>query len=432
MIKGARHAAVSAVVEVLNNGRSLSDALPELLAQLPDSERALAQALAYGVLRHRRRLEVVADRLLTKRLRARDRDVQAALLVGLYQLTAGTVAEHAAVSETAGLGRSLGKPWAVRLLNATLRRYQRERDRHLAAADRDPAVRWSLPDWLLNAWQTDWLESWEQLASNSNVQAPMTLRVNRRRCSRADYAERLAAEGLGSQLLPGLPEALTLERALSVTALPGFETGDVSVQDGAAQYAAPLLAPEPGDRVLDACAAPGGKTDHLNALCPEAAVVAVDQDEARLRRVQDNLDRLGGRAELIAGDAATPATWWDGGLFDRILLDAPCSGTGVIRRHPDIKWLRRSSDIGELARQQRRLLDALWPLLRPGGKLVYATCSVVTAENEDVVADFAGSQADASCEPPELPVGWAQALGHRILTGDTGMDGFYYACLRKG
>lgn len=431
-MQGSRHAAVVAIVDVIERGRSLADALPPRLADLPEGERALAQALAYGVLRQRRRLETVADGLLTKRLRARDRDVQVALLVGLYQLAAGSVAAHAAVSETAGLGRSLGKPWAVRLLNATLRRFQRERDHHLARADAEPAVRWSLPDWLLQAWQTDWPDAWEALARNSHAQAPMTLRVNHRRCSRAEYADRLTAEGHDWEALPGLPEALTLVQPVPVARLPGFEAGHVSVQDGAAQFAAPLLAPQPGERVLDACAAPGGKTDHLNALCPTAELVAVDQDAERLDRVRENLDRLGGHAELVAGDAAAPGEWWDGRLFDRILLDAPCSGTGVIRRHPDIKWLRRATDIEALASRQRRLLDALWPLLAEGGRLVYATCSVLTAENEDIVADFAGSHANARPEPPGLPVGWPQALGHRILTGDTGMDGFYYACLRKG
>jgi 16S rRNA (cytosine967-C5)-methyltransferase len=429
---GARDAAVNGVLAVVRDGRSLTNALPDCLAGLEGADRSLAQALTYGVLRHRRRLEAVADGLLAKPLRSRDRDVYVALLIGLYQLSSATTPAHAAVSETAEVARSLRKAWAVGLLNGTLRRFQRECDRRLAAVDREPALRWSLPDWLLQAWQTDWPDHWSALAEASNAQAPMTLRVNRRLIAVDDYAARLAAAGYSVRALPGLPDALTLETPMPVDELPGFSLGQVSVQDGAAQYAAALVDPQPGERVLDACAAPGGKTDHLHALCPDAEIVALDHDSARLESVRSNLERLGGRASLLAGDAGAPGDWWDGRRFDRILLDAPCSATGVIRRHPDIKWLRRASDIASLAAEQRRLIAALWRLLAPGGRMIYATCSVMRAENEDVVADVAGTNSDVIPEPPGLSTGSARGVGHQILTGEAGMDGFYYACLRKG
>jgi len=431
MSGGPRLAAVQAVLAVVNHGRSLDDALPACLDGLAQADRPLAQAMAYGVLRHRGRLDAVADGLLAKPLRSRDADVRTALLVGLYQLTAGTVAEYAAVAETAEVGRSLGKPWAVKLLNGTLRRFQRERAGRLAAVDRDPARRFSLPDWLLSSWQADWPGQWEALAQASSTQAPMTLRVNRRRASVSAYCQRLQAAGMAADPLPGLPDALQLHQPAPVTAMPGFDDGDVTVQDGAAQYAAGLVAPQPGERILDACAAPGGKTDHLHAWRPDAEIVALDNNAQRLERVRANLDRLGTRAALVEGDAATPDRWWDGRLFDRILLDVPCSGTGAIRRHPDIKWLRRAADIPALAATQGSLLNALWPLLVRGGRMVYASCSVMQAENADVVAEFAARHGDASPEPPGLPVGWPQGVGHQILTGDANMDGFYYACLRK-
>jgi len=428
---GPRYAGVNAVLAVVRDGRSLTSALPGCLEGLAGSDRSLAQALTYGVVRHRRRLEAIADNLLAKPLRSRDRDIYVALLMGLYQLSSATTPDHAAVSETAEVARSLRKSWAVGLLNGTLRRFQRERDQRLADVDRAAAVRWSLPDWLLQSWQRDWPDQWPALAEAANTQAPMTLRLNRRLISAADYAARLAAAGHSAHDLQGLPDALTLDEPVSVDELPGFADGEVSVQDGAAQYAAALVAPQPGDRVLDACAAPGGKTDHLHALCPDAAITALDNDGARLASVRANLERLGGRASLVVGDAGEPSQWWDGRLFDRILLDAPCSATGVIRRHPDIKWLRRESDIASLAAAQRRLLAALWPLLAAGGRMIYATCSVMRAENEDVVADLAGLRGDAIPEPPELGVGLALGVGHQILTGNGGMDGFYYACLRK-
>lgn len=427
----ARLAALRAVLAVTGDGRSLDQALPEAVAELADErDRALAQALAYGVLRHRRRLAALRSGLLQRPLRARDADLAGIIDLGLYQLLATDIPPHAAVAETVALCQRRRKAWAVKLVNAVLRRFQRESAERLAAADGPPAVRASCPDWLAGLLSAAWPADWEGLLSCQNARPPLTLRVNTRRTTREAAAAALAAAGHRARPVSGVATALTLDEPVPVSRLPGFAEGWLSVQDAAAQLAAPLLAPSPGERVLDACAAPGGKTAHLlEAGDPD--VVALDRDPERLPRLEENLRRLGLAAQVRAGDAGTPETWWDGRPFQRILLDAPCSGTGVIRRHPDIKWLRRAADIPRLQAEQGRLLRALWPLLAPGGRLVYATCSILPAENETVVAAFVAGRDDVAAEATMLPVGQPVGYGRQILTGEADMDGFYYACLRK-
>lgn len=426
----SRAAALQAVLAVTGEGRSLDVALPAALAGVAERERPLASALAYGVLRHQRRLAALRDGLLQHPLRPRDADVAGIIDLGLYQLLETQVAPHAAVAETVALCRQRRKAWAVKLVNAVLRRFQRERDQRVAAVDADPVLRHSCPDWLDAALAEAWPQDRAALLASQNARAPMTLRVNRRRAAPEKVQAELAAAGHPAAPVPGLPDVLTLHTPAAVTALPGFAEGWLSVQDAAAQLAAPLLAAEPGDRVLDACAAPGGKTAHILETA-DVSLLALDRAEARLPPIRETLQRLGLEATVAAGDAARPDDWWDGRPFQRILLDAPCSGTGVIRRHPDIKWLRRPADIPRLAAQQARLLRALWPLLARGGRLVYATCSVLPAENEAVVAAFAAATDDATAEPVALPVGRALGYGRQILTGEADMDGFYYACLRK-
>ena len=423
--------ALRVLLAVLEEQRSLDAAIEHHEIVLPAGrERALCRALAYGVLRHHRRLGALRDRLLRAPLRARDRDVALIVELGLLQLMELDVPAHAAVSETVGLAAARGKPWAGRLVNALLRRFQRERDQCLAAVDADPAVRHSVPPWLAERLRADWPQDWTALLARQNQRAPMTLRVNRRRTSAERLGRQLAVAGTPASELPGCPDALVLETPLAVDALPGFAAGEVSVQDAAAQFAAPLLAPRAGDRVLDACAAPGGKAAHILESC-DVSLLALDRDADRLAAVDESLQRLGLQASTKVADAGDTAAWWDGQPFDRILLDAPCSGTGVIRRHPDIKWLRRPADIEALQAAQRRLLRALWPLLAGGGRLVYATCSILHAENEAVMAEFIAAQADAVARPPALPVGRSVGYGHQILTGEAGADGFYYACLEK-
>ena len=427
----ARTAAVRVLTEVLEQGHSLSAVLPRILAATTTAEQGLAQELCYGTLRWLPRLQAVAARLLERPLRARDLDVHALLLVGLYQLLYLNIPSHAAVSLTVEAAAALGKEWAKGLLNAALRRLLRERDALLCVVDRDETAALAHPKWLLQQLREAWPSQWPAIVETNNTRPPLTLRVNALHGVRTSYQARLTQAGIAAAVVPHAPTALTLTTPLAVEQLPGFAAGDVSVQDAAAQLAAGLLQLQPGQRVLDACAAPGGKTGHILESCPGLSLLALDREPERLRRVAENLARLGLEAELISGDAGTPDAWWDGQPFDRILLDAPCSGSGVIRRHPDIKTLRRPEDIATLAAEQQRLLHALWPLLKPGGMLVYVTCSILPAENGRQVATFLQTQLNA--REDVIDVGWGHAVeaGRQILPGENGMDGFYYACLCK-
>jgi len=427
----ARSAAARIVAQVLE-GRSLSAVLAPGLEGLPPEERGLAQELCYGALRWGPRLQALADRLLRKPVRDRDRDVLALLWIGLYQLLYTRVPEYAAVDGTVAATRLLKKPWAAALVNAVLRGFQKQRDALLAALDGDETSATAHPAWWLKCLREGRPADWRAIVAANNERPPMTLRVNRLRSSREEYLRMLVEAGLQGAPAPHTDYGIVLERPVDVAQLPGFHEGLVSVQDAAAQQAAPLLNPRPGERVLDACAAPGGKTCHVLELQPALAdMVAVDNDEARMARVRGNLTRLGLRARLVVEDVAAVQRWWNGVPFDRILLDAPCSGSGVIRRHPDIKYLRRPADIAVLAAEQRRLLAALWPLVKRGGMLLYAACSVLPEEDERQVQGFLAQHADAREEPPAVAWGQAASCGRLILPGAAGMDGFYYACLKK-
>ena len=426
-----RARAAQVVGQVLGEGRSLTTALSLALEHAPERERGLLQELCYGVCRWQPRLQVWLDRLLQRPLDPRESTVQALLLIGLYQLEQLRIPAHAAVAETVTAARELHKPWAAGLVNAILRSFLRRRAELAALMDTDPQVCTAHPGWLLERLQQDWPADWPALVAANNARPPFTLRVNRLHLDREAYRARLTAVGRAVEPIVGAATALTLTEPVEPAALPGFAEGWVSVQDAAAQWAAPLLAVQPGLRVLDACAAPGGKTGHLLECAPDLQLTALDQDPARLERVRDNLNRLRLAARLIAGDAQRPADWWDGVPYDRILLDAPCSATGVIRRHPDIKLLRRETDIAALANRQQALLTALWPLLRPGGRLLYATCSVLDQENAQVIAQFLATRSDAKEQPITADWGRPLAQGRQILPGEAGMDGLYYAVLVK-
>jgi 16S rRNA (cytosine967-C5)-methyltransferase len=427
-----RLAATLAVADVIA-GRSLADCLTARSAGLAPRDRALAAELAYGSCRWFWRLDALLGQLLSKPLKSRDRDVHALLACGLYQLLYTRVPAHAAVGETVAVARRLGKRWAAGLVNGVLRRVQRERAALLARLDRaGPVANYALPGWLVERLRAAWPGQWQTICAHLNERPPMTLRVNPRRSSTLEYANRLAAVGLPASPVAGLPQALVLDRPVDVAVLPDFAAGWVSVQDAGAQRAAALLDLAPGQRVLDACAAPGGKTGHLLELAPGLELIALDVDGDRLARVADNLARLGCDASLQLGDAAAPAAWWDGRPFDRVLLDVPCSATGAIRRHPDIRLLRRADDVADLARRQAAMLEAIWPLLVPGGKLLYVTCSLLPVENDECVGAFAARHGDARALP--LPEGWghARGLGRQLLPGETGNgDGFFYALLQK-
>jgi 16S rRNA (cytosine967-C5)-methyltransferase len=331
--------------------------------------------------------------------------------------------------------RLLGLERAAGLVNAVLRRYLRERVALLASADRDLATRHAHPAWLVEALRAAWPAELEQLLAANNAHPPLALRVDLSRTRSVDYLQELAARGLAGEAVSGVPTAVTLSHPVPVAELPGFAEGRVSVQDPSAQLAALWLAPLPGERVLDACAAPGGKAGALLEIAAgPIALTAVDNDAARLERVGENLKRLGREAKLLQADLCGPPDWWDGVPFDAILLDAPCSATGVIRRHPDIKLLRRAADIAGFAARQLLLLRGCWPLLRPGGRLLYATCSVLPAENAAVVRAFLAATPEATVAPVPEPLAGLPlhpcGPGWQLLPGAAG-DGFYYACLHK-
>jgi 16S rRNA (cytosine967-C5)-methyltransferase len=424
-----RAIAARILAQVTVDGRSLSRALEAIPAAAMD-DRALIQEMCYGTLREYHRLSLIVAKLLKKPLKEKDGDVQALLLLGLYQLMSMRVPDHAAVSETVAATAALKKPWARGMVNAVLRNFQRQTDSLLAQAQSTDVGRWSHPQWLIDALRQAWPEHWQALLEANNQRPPMTLRVNALQTTAEEYLAELRKVDIDAQCSTTTPSAIQLTQAQDVTLLPGFAEGQVSVQDEAAQQAAYLMMLEAGQRVLDVCAAPGGKTGHMLELA-DVEMVAVDVEAERLQRVKENLQRLGRSAQCIAGDASQPDAWWDGKPFDRILLDAPCSATGVIRRHPDIKLLRQPSDIDQLVVLQAQILDAIWPLLKPGGMLLYATCSVLPQENAEQVAAFVARQSDA--QHKVLDVAWGQSVkfGRQVLTGTAGMDGFYYACLEK-
>jgi 16S rRNA (cytosine967-C5)-methyltransferase len=416
--------------QVLGQGQSLALVLPPALERVDPRDRGLLQELGYCVCRWQPMLQALLDHLLERPLDAREPAVRALLLIGLYQLHHLRVPAHAAVAETVTAARQLRKSWAAGLVNAVLRSFLRQRVELVAMLEMDREARTAHPRWLLDALERDWPDDWPAIVAANNAHPPLTLRVNTRRLGREDYQSRLAEAGWTAE--PGAaPMALTLAEPVEPTLLPGFAEGWVSVQDAAAQWAAPLLDLGPGLRVLDACAAPGGKTGHLLESVPDLDLIALDRDVARLERVRENLARLRSSAHLVVGDAERPAEWWDGIPYDRILVDAPCSATGVIRRHPDIKLLRRERDIAALAESQRTMLSSLWPLLRPDGRLLYVTCSVLRRENEEVVAAFLAAHPDAWEPPSVADWGRASTHGRQILPGEAGMDGFYYAVLVK-
>jgi 16S rRNA (cytosine967-C5)-methyltransferase len=427
-----RARAALAVAAVLQ-GANLDDALAAQLGDLSGPDSSLLKAIAYGVVREHRLLDALAGSLLQRPLRD-EPALQALLACGLFQLRAMRVPEHAAVAETVAAAEALEKPWAKGLVNAVLRRYQRERAAIDGKLPVTAGIRQSYPDWLVQAVKADWPDGWRTVLAGGNEAGPLTLRINARGGSRDTYLQQLAAAGIEAAAVAvavaEAPDAVRLAAAVPVEEIPGFAEGAASVQDASAQLAAGLLQAQPGQRVLDACAAPGGKTAHLLERLEGLDLLAVDSDAQRLERVRANLDRLKLHATLLAADAAKPTVWWDGRPYDRILLDAPCSGTGVIRRHPDIKWLRRDSDIPRMAELQLRLLRALWPLLAPGGMLVYATCSILRAEGEDLVRGFLDTHADARESRIEAAWGESRSVGRRIAPGGD-FDGFYYARLVK-
>ncbi|MCF6761246.1 16S rRNA (cytosine(967)-C(5))-methyltransferase RsmB [Pseudomonas fragi] len=427
-----RLAAAKALTAVLNGKASLNSSLPLQLDKVEVRDRGLTQDLAFGTARWQPRLSALANKLLQKPFKAADADVEALLLVGLYQLLYTRIPAHAAIGETVGCADKLKKPWAKALLNAVLRNAQRESEALLVELEHDPVVRTAHPRWLQKSLKAFWPQQWEAICAANNAHPPMILRVNRRHHSRDGYLQLLVEAGIEAQPCTFSQDGIVLAAACDVRNLPGFAEGWISVQDEAAQLAADLLDLAPGQRVLDACCAPGGKTCHILEVEPRlAGVVAVDLEAKRLVRVRENLERLGLSAELIAADGRDTATWWDGKPFQRILLDAPCSATGVIRRHPDIKLTRQPDDIAALATLQGELLDAMWPTLEVGGILLYATCSTLPTENTEVIEAFLARTPGARELDIAGQFGIKQPHGRQLLAQEGGHDGFYYAKLIK-
>lgn len=427
-----RVAAAQIIAAILRDEGSLSSLLPVYLAKVNERDRGLLQQLCYGTLRFYPRLQAYLQQLLAKPFKAKDLDVEAILACSLYQLLETRIPPHAAVNEAVATAVSLKKTWAKGLVNAVLRRFLREQgmlDERLA---KDPVFRTAHPAWLLKMLGQAWPDQLDDIVAANNQQPPMTLRVNRRHGDRQSYQKQLEEVDIGASLTEFSADGLQLLQPCDVAALPGFSEGDVSVQDEAAQLAPSLLDVTPDQRILDACCAPGGKTGHLlERLDGSGEVVALDVSPLRLQRVAENLERLGLQAQLIAADAQDPGSWWDGQPFDRILLDAPCSASGVIRRHPDVKLLRTPADIAKLATLQLGLLRALWPLLAENGLLLYATCSVLPQENDEVIAEFSRSTAGVRVEPVSTDAGMETSMGRQLLPQLGGHDGFYYARLRK-
>jgi 16S rRNA (cytosine967-C5)-methyltransferase len=422
-----RAAAAQVLAAVCDSGQSLERQLARIEPDVRERDRGLLRELCYGGLRWQPLLLALLQPLLQKPLKERDGDIRQLLVVGAYQLLFLRIPPHAAISSAVDAARALDKKWAAGLINAILRTVQR--DEKTLFDKLPPAAAVAHPQWLWKAIREAWPVQAEQILAANNAHPPMCLRVRHAVSTPRGYIERLRAAGIEAEPCQWASEGVRLASPCDVALLPGFADGDVSVQDEAAQLAAHLLAVQPGQRVLDACCAPGGKTAHILELQPGADLSALDVSQERLQRVTANLQRLHLQARLIAGDARAPANWWDGKPFERILLDAPCSGTGVIRRHPDIKLLRTPADIAQLAELQQQLLVALWPLLAPGGRLLYATCSIMPDENTRTVERFLATRADARELPIEAAWGIEQAAGRQLLTAQH--DGFYYALLEK-
>lgn len=430
MSNNVRVLAARSCFDVVDQGMSLSEVLPKAQAQLANPlDKALLQEICFGVMRQLPQLEAVCSQLMTKPLVKQLRPLQFLLYVGIYQLKFMRIPDHAAISETVDAARELKGQSLTKLINAVLRSVQRQPElfQFEAAAD---AVKYNHPGWLINRLRQAYPQQWQQILAANQQKAPLWLRVNSQRINPTDYAAALTRADIAySRPIAELPKAIKLAQAQDVSTLPGYAQGWFSVQDAAAQYAAMLLQVNDSQHILDACCAPGGKSCHILELAPEANLTALDKDAKRLTRVEENLARLGLTAKVIAADAAKPNSWWQGQLFDRILLDVPCSATGVIRRHPDIRWLRKNADIAPLCQLQQEILQQCWRLLAPGGVLLYATCSVLPDENSAQISHFLQHNADAHLDP--LPQQNAGTIGWQLLPGEQDMDGFYYARLIK-
>lgn len=418
-----RSLAATAINQVLDNGQSLSTVLPDLQRNINDKDKALLQEICFGVLRYLPKLEWFISQLMEKPLTGKQRTLHYLIMVGIYQLLYTRIPAHAALAETVNGAVALKRPQLKGLINGVLRSFQRQQAQ-LEERVANNNSQYLHPSWLLKRLQTAYPNEWQAIVEANNQRPPMWLRANSQHHTAEQYLHLLEQVEISAHLHPTHPSAIRLDEPTAVSKLPGFEDGWSTVQDVSAQGCAELLEPQNGENILDLCAAPGGKTTHILELAPKAHVLAVDIDETRLKRVKENLIRLKLHASVVQGDGTQPEKWAQGQQFDRILLDAPCSATGVIRRHPDIKWLRRDSDINELAQLQAQILEAIWPYLKTGGTLLYATCSVMPEENCQQIRNFLAKHTDACLND-------GTSAGLQILPSADGGDGFFYARLTK-
>jgi 16S rRNA (cytosine967-C5)-methyltransferase len=426
-----RVVAAEAIGQVLR-GRSLSAVLPKYSQKVADNDQALFKEMCFGTLRWYPQLQAIVNHLISKPIKDKEREIQALLACGIYQLMYMRVADHAAINETVAATVKLKRLWAKGLVNAVLRNFQRQQQQIVEKLSKTSEYETAHPHWLVSRLKKAWPAQAKDILAANNLQAPMCLRVNVSRCSRDDYLTLLVDAEIDATSTAYSDCGILLDKPQDVTELPGFAEGLISVQDESAQLAASLLDVQPGHVVLDACCAPGGKTCHILESEPKlGSLTAIDLEQKRLERCKDNLQRLDLQANLIAADVGAIDQWWDNNSFDRILLDAPCSASGVIRRHPDIKLLRKDSDIENLSKIQSELLEKVWKTLRKGSMLIYATCSVLPQENDQVVAQFLATNDDASIIKIEADWGIATDLGRQIFPSAKGGDGFYYSRLQK-
>lgn len=427
MAANIRALAAKCTFNVVDKGQSLSEELPDFQLKAEVKDKALLQELCFGVLRYLPELENDVRQFIDKPLKGKQRVFHFLMLVGVYQIKYMRIPDHAALSETVNACKPLKNTHLKGLVNAVLRSFQRAQTNNESQSTLPEPIAFNHPSWFINKVKAAYPEQWQNILVANLARPPMWLRVNQQHNSVAQYQQKLAQLDIEISQQDKTSGALLLTNPIDVNKLPQFSDGHVSVQDAAAQQAAVILQAQAGERILDCCAAPGGKTCHMLELEPSLEMTAIDVEAHRLSRVQENLQRLQLDAHLIAGDATQPDTWWDGKLYDRILLDAPCSATGVIRRHPDIKWLRKADDIEKLSALQQQILKNIWPLLKSGGTLLYATCSILPQENDQQIEQFLANNSDATL----VKINDSDQIGWQILPSEQNMDGFYYAKLIK-
>ena len=430
-MKNTRAIAAMIITAVTDDHVNLDNAFDKNLSDTENDNHPFIKALCFGVLREYPKLQFILSKLIDKPIRKKEKLVENLILAGLYECMHMQTPEHACVSETVQAAVVLKKQWAKGLVNAVLRNALRKTNELQTAIEKNEIARYAHPQWLIEYIRRDWPTQFDSILIANNQQGPLSLRVNQQQVSREQFLKILSENNIPARIIEDTKHGVMCDDARDITTIPGYTQGYFSVQDAAAQLAAEILLPLQGERILDACAAPGGKTTHLLEVQPDIQLYALDNSAKRLMRVEQNLQRLKLSATLIEGDAGKPDQWWDGDQFDRILLDAPCSATGVIRRHPDIKLLRQKEDVRQLAKTQQEILSALWPLLKPGGMLLYATCSILKEENEQQIQRLITEQHNAHPETFTAEWGIDARYGRQILPGQNNMDGFFYSLIYK-